>query len=412
MLTPTYSRQSHTSEAAVVLFIAGIVSCRAASSSALLLTPSLWAAFHPMMLAAYASALAVMALLTLHRPVLAAFFAYAAVFVCGFFLARNDALLPGMWGIDALVPPALTDAMAAMRQELSAVYRLVGLEGDCYGVVNAMTLGDKSGISQALRQAYRVSGAAHVFALSGLHLSVVFIFLSCLLPRRRFPRASGAVLLALIWAYTVLVGCMASVMRAAVMLTVYTIVSFMRRRATGVAVLTTAAALLFAFMPSWVSDVGCQMSFMAVLGIAVFYRTVYHFVDRLRITPDSPYYYIGLDAPPPHRYRRRLLMALRWSVRWLWGIIALSLVAQTFVAPIVAYYFGTASPWFLLANIVVSPCTTMTIPLAFLLLALGLLSTAVPLLLPLVQAVAAVLTYIVGFQNDAIVWVASLPAFM
>ena len=47
-----------------------------------------------------------------------------------------------------------------------------------YAVVAAMTLGDKSALTQELKEVYAVTGASHVLALSGLHLGIIYGFLS------------------------------------------------------------------------------------------------------------------------------------------------------------------------------------------------------------------------------------------
>ena len=51
-------------------------------------------------------------------------------------------------------------------------------------------------------------------------------------------------------------------------------------------------------------------------------------------------------------------------LRWLWGLATISVAAQVGTAPLVAYYFGRFSTYFLLANFVVIPATTLILYLA------------------------------------------------
>ena len=59
-------------------------------------------------------------------------------------------------------------------------------DGDAVAVVAAMALGDKSALSQELREVYSVTGASHVLALSGLHLGIIYMLLTLLLGGSRF----------------------------------------------------------------------------------------------------------------------------------------------------------------------------------------------------------------------------------
>lgn len=73
------------------------------------------------------------------------------------------------------------------RAKLKGIYKEIGLRGDEYAIVVAMTLGEKEDTSQRLKEAYRNSGAAHIFALSGMHMSILFFFLCCIIPYRKHP---------------------------------------------------------------------------------------------------------------------------------------------------------------------------------------------------------------------------------
>ena len=82
-----------------------------------------------------------------------------------------------------------TKTRMRMAQEISRV----GGKEQAAGVLRAMVLGDKGGLSHSTREAFRDSGASHILAVSGLHLAVVagffyFLlrFLWALLPWARF----------------------------------------------------------------------------------------------------------------------------------------------------------------------------------------------------------------------------------
>ena len=257
------------------------------------------------------------------------------------------------------------------RHQLLERYRQMGAADDQYAVLAAMTLGDKSAMSSTLRQVYAVSGASHVLALSGLHLGIIYMLLSLLVVNRRLRLLSQVMIVTAIWAFALLVGLPASVVRAAVMISLYALLSLAGRNRMSVNALAVAALCILMVNPDSLADVGFQLSFLAMLAILL----LLPLADRL---------------VPRHRLQDYPLL------RWLWGLTTVSVAAQVGVAPLVAYYFGRFPTWFLLTNIVVIPTTTLILCLAL-----------AALLLP---AVGSALLWTVGALNTVLTFIAvSLP---
>ena len=245
-----------------------------------------------------------------------------------------------------------------------------GVDGSAYAVVAAMALGDKSQLTTELRDAYAISGASHILALSGLHLGIIYTLLSLLLSRRRWQVISQVVIIVCIWLFVFLVGMSASVVRSAVMITVYALLSLGHRDKMSVNTLAFAAIVMLLFNPKSLFDVGFQLSFMAVLAILLFYP--------LFESVWSQQFLLG------HRL-----------FRWLWTTLAVSCAAQIGVAPLIAYYFGRISCYFLLTNLVVVPAATLILYLSLLVL--------------LIPSLAYLLIYIVDALNQLLLWITMLP---
>ena len=254
------------------------------------------------------------------------------------------------------------------RHTLLQRYRQMGAGESEYAVLAAMTLGDKSAMTQELRDVYAVSGASHVLALSGLHLGIIYMLLSLLVVRRRFRVVSQTVAIGAIWAFTLLVGLPVSIVRSAVMISIFAIVSLAGHNRMSVNALALSALTILLVSPDSLFDVGFQLSFAAMLAILL----LLPLFDRERI--------------------RRYLFD-RPLLRWLYGLTTVSLAAQTGVAPLIAYYFGRFSTYFLLTNLMVIPAATVILCL-----------TLPALLLPVA---AALLLQVVGWLNAAL----SLIAF-
>jgi competence protein ComEC len=256
------------------------------------------------------------------------------------------------------------------REKLLARFSDNGIDGDAYAVVAAMSLGDKSALTRNLKDTYSVSGASHVLALSGLHLGIIYMLFSLFLPRRRWPALSQLVIILFIWAFVFLVGMSVSVVRSAVMLTVYGLLSIGNRDKMSINALAFTAIVMLMWNPSWLFDVGFQMSFMAVLAILLF---VPLFEDV---------------------FSAEYLMEHRWIKR-IWGLVTVSCSAQLGVAPLIAFYFGRFSTYFLLTNFIV-------IPAAMVILWLSIVVLVFP-------SLAYILLYIVELLNIALSRISAIP---
>ena len=241
---------------------------------------------------------------------------------------------------------------------------------DQYAVVAAMALGDKSALTKDLREVYAVTGASHVLALSGLHLGIIYTLLSLLIVGRRWQMVSQMLIVLCIWAFVFLVGMSTSVVRSATMLTVYALLSLGYRDKMTVNTLAFTAIVMLTVHPLSLYDVGFQMSFMAVLAILVFMPL--------------------LESLFPREY-----LLSHQTVRWLWSMVAVSVSAQIGVAPLIAYYFGRFSCYFLLTNFIVIPAATLILWLS-----------PVVLLFP---SLAYLLLYIVKCLNTVLGQMAAWP---
>ncbi len=259
----------------------------------------------------------------------------------------------------------------SLRHRLLERYRLMGAEHDSYGVLAAMTLGDKSALTRELRDVYSITGAGHVLALSGLHLGILYLLLShILLTRRRHRIWSQALLVAAIWAFVMLVGMPVSVVRSAIMVSLFAIFSVGHRPAASVNLLCLAAFLILSLNPYALFDVGFQLSFMAMASI-------------LTLLP---------IVAPRERSATGLWGRLRQAVV---GCTVLSLAVQVGVAPLIAYYFGRFPTYFLLTNLIV-------LPAAYLILCGTLLMLLIPTIGPLV-------VWLVGQMNQLLSMMSRLP---
>lgn len=220
-----------------------------------------------------------------------------------------------------------------VRRRLADKYRQLGLEGEQYAIVSAMSLGDKSALGKSTRNIFQQTGAAHVLALSGLHLSVIYFFLAQAIRMRRNKVISQILLIFSIWAFAFLTGLSVSLVRAATMLTIYSMVDIMQRSRATFNTLSLTVLLLLIANPLSIFDISFQLSVMAVLSLMIYTKPLYYLIDV------------------------EFLFTNR-NIAWLWSMLVVSFSAQLGAAPLIIYYFGQFPPYFLLTNFLAVPLTT------------------------------------------------------
>ena len=256
------------------------------------------------------------------------------------------------------------------RHSLLIKYRLQGATDDAYAVLAAMTLGDKSALSKQLKDTYSITGASHVLALSGLHLSILYLLLTGLTFTRRRRRIWSQVLVVLsIWSFALLVGLPVSVVRSALMVSIFALFSLGERPHLSVNLLCLAACIILLITPLSLFDVGFQLSFMAVLSILLF---------------------IPIFQPENTLSTNRSWLSSVF-LQPIYSCLAVSLAAQIGSAPLVAFYFGRFSTYFLLTNLVVIPAAYLILTGTLLILLIPAASTAV---LWIINLLNSLLTYI------------------
>ena len=134
-----------------------------------------------------------------------------------------------------------------------------------------MLLGLKGDLPPEMVQDFRGTGTSHLLAISGLHVGVmVVMFLAAsawLFGKRGFYFL--AVPLIAVWVYALVTGLPPSVVRAAVMGTVYLAATAVGRPGSILPALAFSAGVMTAISPEIIQRVSFQLSFAAMAGIAL-----------------------------------------------------------------------------------------------------------------------------------------------
>lgn len=265
----------------------------------------------------------------------------------------------------------LVQHLSDMREDVSSLYVRLGFEGDALAVLSSLTLGDKSDLSDEVKEVYSSAGVSHILAISGLHIGLVYgIMLLLLVPVwRRLPRLKIPLLLsavATLWLFALFTGFSPSVVRAVLMFSLLTLSGMVSGNPGSLNTLMTAAFVMLVFKPLWLFDVGFQLSFAAVASILLF----------------QPLLSSALPV------ENKLLVKVR-------DLLSVAVAAQIGTAPLVMFYFHRFPLHFLVSNLWVLPLVTVIMYLAVLMLMLSPLPV-------LQQIVADILSKLINVQNTAL----------
>lgn len=236
------------------------------------------------------------------------------------------------------------------------------LDDKTASIVQALVLGDKSGMDSGMYDDVKSSGLAHVLAVSGLHVSTLATAIYFVLKKLKVnSKISFAIVLVCTFLYSMLCSFTASSLRAVIMSGVYMFSSAFSKKKDDVSSLSLAAIVILAVRPADLFDVGFLLSFASVAGIFLFDRS-FEKVGLRIVEKVSPKRKIGTKFAK---------------------VCALSLSTNLFTYPFVAYFFGEVPTLFVLSNFIVLPYIMMFYVLALVLTFLATITGFGAIVLPL-----------------------------
>ena len=203
-------------------------------------------------------------------------------------------------------------------------------------LLKALLTGDRSGLSQETVRVFRESGGAHLLALSGLHIGILYLLLTRLLwplgnsPRARRVRYALIVLAAGL--FTLMTGASPSIVRAFLFIFLNETARIACRPRDPLRILSTALLIQLVLTPSAITSTGFQLSYLAMAGIFLLFPIL------------EDWYPKGPRIDP---------------VRKIWEAAALSISCQAFTGPLAWFRFHTFPTYFLLTNLFALPLTTL-----------------------------------------------------
>jgi competence protein ComEC len=279
---------------------------------------------------------------------------------------------------------------------LSRIERLY--HGDRYNtaMMDAVLIGESSGLDRLWTEQYRSTGTFHALVISGSHVAVVagvLLFLLRICFVSRVPATFILVLAA--WAYAILTGWQAPVIRSAAGMSLFAIGGLVFRQRRLLNILAAVALLFLLIDPDQIFDASFQLSFLAVAFLAVFAVPLIERTSEPLAAAAVALSDAGRDVHmeprvASHRVELRLYSAslsalARIPERWafiavsmatrvgvfFYELLVTSAVIQAGLALPMALYFHRVSISGLSANAIVVPLLGLVVPIGGLALVTG-----------------------------------------
>ena len=266
---------------------------------------------------------------------------YIVAISCGIWTGISDKFL-------SISPPGyhriITEYAEALSRSLKGHIDAIPFRhNETAEIIKALITGERSGISRETITAFRSSGAAHILALSGLHLGIIYGIITKVLsimgnsPRIRLIRS--ILIIASCGFYTLATGAGASITRAFLFVTIGEIALLNGRQRDLGDILYASLLIQLLISPISISNIGFQLSYAAMAGIAFIFPRLKTFIPKERCPA---------------------------VLRWIWNSAAMSISCQITTAPLVYLYFKSLPQYFLITNLIGIPLAGILIPAALL----------------------------------------------
>jgi competence protein ComEC len=219
-------------------------------------------------------------------------------------------------------------------------------------LLRGLLLADRSQISYDTKTDFINSGVIHLLAVSGLHVGFIILIFLFLLGRFNIYFRSILTIAGLLF-YLILIGPPPSAFRAGVM-AIILIMALITNRSTNLLNSIAIAGFIILFSnPEELFSAGFQLSFSAVVSIAVIYPPISKWINSYQVKSKS---------------LKNILL-----------FIGVSLAAQIGTMPFTIYYFGKVSFVALFTNLIV-------IPLIGIIVGIGILSIVIGVIGPVIAS--------------------------
>ena len=240
--------------------------------------------------------------------------------------------------------------MTPMQQRIALYLKSKMGDNSQSAILTAFVTGSKESIGKSTKETFRSSGAAHLLALSGLHVGILFMILNRITALFSLTLATRRmrvlVVVGCTAAFLTITGFIPSLARAIIMAAICSIAKVWGYRIARAETLVITAFLLICYNPQVVASIGFQLSFAAMAGIMLIMPTLSESLERV----------MG-------RWRGRGMASrtISWCAERIAAPLLLTISCQITTLPLCLYYFQSFSNYYLITNLIAIPVVAITL---------------------------------------------------
>ncbi|MBD0832495.1 ComEC/Rec2 family competence protein [Aestuariibaculum sediminum] len=267
-----------------------------------------------------------------------------------------------------------------LRRHINLRLKPYNFSRDVLAIINALVLGQQQDLSNNMYSSYVSAGAIHILAVSGLHVGIILLILNFILKPldslKYGKRLKTVIIICLLWSFALIAGLSASVVRAVTMFSVLAIAMNLKRPTNTYNTLFLSMFVILLVKPSFLFEVGFQLSYLAVLSIIS--------VDPILYKLWSP--------------KNKVL-------NFYWHTFTITISAQIGILPLSLFYFHQFAGLFFITNLVIIPVLGIVLALVITIIVLAVINS-------LPQFLANGLEVIISGFNSFIQWIGSYRQFV
>ena len=232
------------------------------------------------------------------------------------------------------------------------------------GLYKAILIGDRSNISLSVLESFTSAGCIHILAISGMHMGLLAIItitvITWLLKRSTWlllhtnvQKIAVSIALVPLISYALIAGFNIPVLRALLMTTVFILAIIFDRPGNLLNHILLAALLILAWKPAAIFTASFQLSFSAVISIALIYPLLLAILSQNE--PDSLAGISKTDSAAESSLSENIIVFPAKFLKWLLAAIILTTAAMAGTLPLLLFHFNRISLVAPLSNLVVEP---------------------------------------------------------
>ena len=223
-------------------------------------------------------------------------------------------------------------------------------------LLTSILIGNKNNLSDDIEQSFRDSNLSHLLAVSGAHTTYVIFGITTFLNKFKLHKKITKLLtIVFLIFFIVLTGASSSVTRACIM-AIYTIIgSLIYRKPNVIASICVSLLIILIINPYRILDIGLQLSYGGTIGIILFNKPFSKLFSKINVK---------------ERFIGKIL-------KYIKEMLVVSISANIFIFPIIAFHYNTVSLTFFISNILAGPLLGIIIILGFLVIFISLISVEI-----------------------------------